>query len=448
MWRATGSTSARSPSRTARPTALGIDASSSAAVCGERLDLPRGALERRLEVGRSGRRAPASAIRCWARSSASASMGATLLSAPDGRRAELDYELPPELIAQRPLEPRDESRLLVYDRGDRARSSTAASRELPEELPPDELVVVNDTRVVPARLRLRRPAGGAVEVLLLERARTTGSGRRSPGRRGGCAPGCALGPVELARAARRAGAGWCGSRASRPARRRCRRTSTSRSPIPSATRPSTRDEPGSAAAPTAGLHFTPELARAARRRARHAARRPRHVPAGDGRRRSSEHELHGERYAVEPSAWERIAAADRVLAVGTTTVRVLETVARGGAARGPHDALRHAGLRVPAGRRAADELPPAALDAARARDGVRRRRGDARALPRSRSPSATASTRSATRCSSCDGAARDARHGSGTIRVPCATLPDRLEAGGGAGWPRESSPSVTRRART
>ena len=90
-----------------------------------------------------------------------------------------------------------------------------------------------------------------------------------------------------------------------------------------------------------------------------------------------EHVIHGERYEVAPAEWERIRAAERVLAVGTTTVRTLETLARGAPLAGPHRALHHAGLRVPARRRAADELPPAALDAARARDGVRGRRGDA-----------------------------------------------------------------------
>src|ERR671933_2055693 len=80
------------------------------------------------------------------------------------RLAELDYELPPELIAQRPADRRDASRLLVYDR------ATGAVRhrvfaDLPDELD-GELVVVNDTRVVPARIPIERPRG---EVLLLER---------------------------------------------------------------------------------------------------------------------------------------------------------------------------------------------------------------------------------------------------------------------------------------
>jgi S-adenosylmethionine:tRNA ribosyltransferase-isomerase len=78
--------------------------------------------------------------------------------------SELDYELPAELIAQHPPERRDDSRLLVYER----ESGEVRHRrfsELPDELAPDELVVVNDTRVLPARIRIERPRG---EVLLLE----------------------------------------------------------------------------------------------------------------------------------------------------------------------------------------------------------------------------------------------------------------------------------------
>ena len=83
------------------------------------------------------------------------------------RSAELDYELPSELIAQHPAERRDASRLLVYERPTGAIRHRVFS-ELPDELG-GELVVVNDTRVVPARLRLQRATGGFVEVLLLER---------------------------------------------------------------------------------------------------------------------------------------------------------------------------------------------------------------------------------------------------------------------------------------
>jgi S-adenosylmethionine:tRNA ribosyltransferase-isomerase len=86
---------------------------------------------------------------------------------------------------------------------------------------------------------------------------------------------------------------------------------------------------GSAAAPTAGLHFTPQLLEALA-----PVRVTLHVGLDTFRPVTAstleEHDLHGERYSVEPAAWERIAAADRVLAVGTTTVRVLETLARTG----------------------------------------------------------------------------------------------------------------------
>src|SRR5918994_2648118 len=84
-----------------------------------------------------------------------------------------EYELPPELIAQGPAERRDESRLLVYERASGEVRHRRFS-ELPEELAPDELVVVNETRVLPARLRLKRPGGGEAEVLLLERVGANG----------------------------------------------------------------------------------------------------------------------------------------------------------------------------------------------------------------------------------------------------------------------------------
>jgi S-adenosylmethionine:tRNA ribosyltransferase-isomerase len=87
-------------------------------------------------------------------------------------------------------------------------------------------------------------------------------------------------------------------------------------------------ESGSAAAPTAGLHFTPELlARIDPVRVTLHVGLDTFRPIGE--ERLEEHTVHGERYEVEPAAWERIRAAERVLAVGTTTLRVLETVARG-----------------------------------------------------------------------------------------------------------------------
>ncbi|MBA2332913.1 MAG: tRNA preQ1(34) S-adenosylmethionine ribosyltransferase-isomerase QueA [Actinobacteria bacterium] len=238
---------------------------------------------------------------------------------------ELEYELPSELIAQRPAEHRDGSRLLVYDRASGAVRHRVFA-ELWEELH-GELVVVNDTRVVPARLDLRRASGGAAEVLLLERLGDDGTWEAlaRPSRR--LHSGDRLGPVELLESL---GAGrW---------RVRLDGDPNGETPLPPYITEPLADpgryqtiyanEAGSAAAPTAGLHFTPELLRRL-----DVERVTLHVGLDTFRPLTAstleEHELHGERYAVRPDAWERIAAADRVLAIGTTSVRVLETLARG-----------------------------------------------------------------------------------------------------------------------
>src|ERR671937_560776 len=107
--------------------------------------------------------------------------------------SELDYDLPPELIAQRPLERRDDSRLLVYERAS-GRVRHCRFTELPDELEPDELVVVNDSRVIRARIPIERPRG---EVLLLERTGGDGlwEGLARPTRR--LRAGRRYGPVAL-----------------------------------------------------------------------------------------------------------------------------------------------------------------------------------------------------------------------------------------------------------
>jgi S-adenosylmethionine:tRNA ribosyltransferase-isomerase len=242
------------------------------------------------------------------------------------RTSELDYDLPSELIAQHPLSERDASRLLVYDRstGD---VRHRMFRELPGELVPGDLVVVNDTRVIPARLRLRRPGGGEAEVLLLEEVESgLWEALARPSRR--LRRGMRLGPVELLESL---GDGrW---------RLRLEGEPAGEAPLPpyiteqlgDPERYQTvyADEAGSAAAPTAGLHFTPGLL------ARLEVERiTLHVGLDTFRPITAAtlagHEIHSERYLVSPAAWERIRAAPRVVAVGTTTVRVLETLARGG----------------------------------------------------------------------------------------------------------------------
>jgi S-adenosylmethionine:tRNA ribosyltransferase-isomerase len=249
------------------------------------------------------------------------------------RATELEYDLPAELVAQRPVEPRDAARMLVYDRATQ-RVRHRRVRDLPHELD-GHLVVVNDTRVVPARLPLRRATGGEVELLLLERredgvweALARPSRRLRAGER--LAPRdtvSAGGDIELVEPL---GEGrWLVRPEAEP---------HGEVPLPPYIHESLddperyqtvyADEAGSAAAPTAGLH----LSRGLLDRLDHVAVTL-HVGLDTFRPLTSEtleeHALHGERYRVAPEAWARIEAAERVLAVGTTTTRVLETLARG-----------------------------------------------------------------------------------------------------------------------
>jgi S-adenosylmethionine:tRNA ribosyltransferase-isomerase len=257
------------------------------------------------------------------------------------RASELDYDLPAELIAQHPATRRDASRLLVADRATGAVRHRTFS-DLPEEVG-GYLAVVNDTRVVPARLHLRRETGGAVEVLLLEplgdgiwEALARPSRRLRPGERlEPCDTASRGSSVELVEAL--GGGRW---------RVRVEGDPLGELPLPPYIHERPADperyqtvyarELGSAAAPTAGLHFSPDvLARL------DVERITLHVGLDTFRPLTAdtleEHELHGERYAVEPAAWTRIEAAERVLAVGTTTTRVLETLARGAAPDGRSD---------------------------------------------------------------------------------------------------------------
>ena len=230
----------------------------------------------------------------------------------------LDYELPADLVAQHPPGRRDEARLLVCDRvtGDVRHRSVA---DLPDEAG-GRLVVVNDTRVVPARLAVRRASRGAVEVLLVERiADDTWEALARPSRRlrvGETLEGDG-GSVELLESL--GGGRW---------RILLRGAPHGELPLPPYIHERLADperyqtvyatETGSAAAPTAGLHFTPELlARVAHERIT----------------------LHVGLDTFRP------VTAEQVLAVGTTTTRVLETVARGGPLGGRSDLFITPGFR-------------------------------------------------------------------------------------------------------
>ncbi len=239
---------------------------------------------------------------------------------------ELEYDLPQELIAQHPAPQRDESRLLVFRRAT-GEVSHHAFRELPG-LIDSALVVVNDTRVVPARIPIEQPRG---EVLLLEPvggeiwealARPTRKLRA----------GDRHGAVELLE---HLGEGRWRVRLDGEPDGAVPLPPYITEPLGDAERYQTvyARRPGSVAAPTAGLHFTPDvLARV------DVERVTLHVGLDTFRPLNEEvleeHAMHGERYSVEPAAWKRIRAGERALAVGTTTTRVLETVAAGGPCAG------------------------------------------------------------------------------------------------------------------
>ena len=299
-----------------------------------------------------------------------------------------------ELIAQHPLDRRDDSRLLVYSRAT-GEIRHRAFRDLPGELPAGTLV---------GRERHARRAGadprssGRGARCCCSSGSAARSGRGSRGRRGGCGRGGGTGRSSCSSTSARGGGG-CGSTASRRARRRCRRTSPSRSATPSATRRSTRRRPGSAAAPTAGLHFTPELL------ARLDVERVTlHVGLDTFRplavERVEEHPLHGERYEV---AARGVGADPRRRSACSRSGRRRCGCSRRSRAARRSPAAPSCSSRPGFEFRRVDalltnfHLPRSTLLAlVMAFAGVER---DARRSTGSRSRSGTASTRSATRCS-------------------------------------------------
>jgi S-adenosylmethionine:tRNA ribosyltransferase-isomerase len=260
------------------------------------------------------------------------------------RRADFSYELPAELIAQRPLPERAASRLLVLD-GASGAISDRSFRELPDLLAPGDLLVFNDTRVLPARVHGRKPTGGAVEILL---ERITGPRRVLAHARAskGLRPGTV---VELPGGARATAAGRAGDLFEFELDREVgpyfeRHGSMPLPPyIAREAEQADRDryqtvfarEPGAVAAPTAGLHFDARMLEELERCGIATTRLTLHVGAGTFQPVRAddirEHRMHSEWACVPTGAIEAIAAArrrgGRVVAVGTTVVRSLETAA-------------------------------------------------------------------------------------------------------------------------
>ena len=279
--------------------------------------------------------------------------------------ADFDYDLPDERIAQTPIEPRDSARLLVA--GDPIRHLHVT--DLPDLLLPGDLVVVNETRVIPARLKLKRATGGAAEVLLLEAtngARTEWEALVRPGKKLRIGEELLAGDRPLVRIGERTEAGDTFSVTLLGPTDGATSLDTLEThgemPLPPYITARLDDperyqtvyarEPGSAAAPTAGLHFTPELfERLDERGIRRAAVEL--VVGLDTFQPIStddplDHPMHTERYRVPPETMQACldtrAAGGRVVAVGTTAVRALESAAKSGELSGRTKLFIHQGF--------------------------------------------------------------------------------------------------------
>jgi S-adenosylmethionine:tRNA ribosyltransferase-isomerase len=263
------------------------------------------------------------------------------------KKSDFYYELPQELIAQTPLANRDGSRLLVLPK---SKGDLRHERfyDLPALLLPGDLLVVNDSKVLPARLLGQKlPHGAAIEFLLLERKeKDVWEILVRPGRKAGVGARFSFGGgrligeiIALAKDGNRL------ARFEYDGDFYAVLDEIGRMPLPpyitreleSKNRYQTvyAREPGSAAAPTAGLHFTPELFERLRQRGVGIANVTLHVGLGTFRpvkvEDVSKHIMHEERFELSPKTADAINATKesggRVISVGTTSCRTLEAVA-------------------------------------------------------------------------------------------------------------------------
>ena len=259
------------------------------------------------------------------------------------------YDLPEERIAQTPVEPRDHSRLMVLHRNDGS-IEHRHFYDIIDYLNPGDALVINETRVIPARLIGERPSGGACEILLLKQlAPKKWEAIVRPGKKLRTGAQVRFGGGRLV--ATIAEVKEDGGRIVDFA---CEGTMEAaldelgEMPLPPYIHEKLADreryqtvyarQEGSAAAPTAGLHFTPELMERIRAKGVDIVPVLLHVGLGTFRpvkvENVEEHEMHSEYYEVSPDAARRINAArergGRVIAVGTTSVRSLESAAANG----------------------------------------------------------------------------------------------------------------------
>ena len=272
--------------------------------------------------------------------------------------SELDYELPEDLIAQSPAEPRDASRLMVVDVG-RNTITHHTFRDLPDFLRPGDALILNETKVIPARVEARKPTGGAIELLFLKDLGPDLDGAwevlARPSKR--LRPGLTLSAGgERLRLVKSLGNGhWAVSGPNLPGLLR----RSGRMPLPPYIRPTPDTEEryqtiyarneGSAAAPTAGFHFTERVLGEAEQAGADIARITLHVGVGTfmpvRTERLEEHAMHAEHYNVPPEAAQIVKGARRVVAAGTTVARTLETWAATGETEGESELFVYPGYR-------------------------------------------------------------------------------------------------------
>jgi S-adenosylmethionine:tRNA ribosyltransferase-isomerase len=269
--------------------------------------------------------------------------------------SEFDYELPAELIAQHPVPQRSASRLLHLDAG--GTLTDRAFADLPGLVDERDVLVLNDTRVVKARLFGRKPTGGRVEIFV---ERITGARDALALLRAGHAP--KPGTDVLVGDVRASVLGREGEmyrvQFSQDVERVLEQHGSV--PLPPYIRhtPSSEDAeryqtvyaaaPGAVAAPTAGLHFDEKVLQAVKARGADVRKITLHVGFGTFQPLRVEeveaHRMHRERYYIAPATWNAI-SAKRVLAVGTTSLRAIEAAAQSGRLEGETDLFIYPGFR-------------------------------------------------------------------------------------------------------
>lgn len=255
------------------------------------------------------------------------------------------YDLPEELIAQTPVEPRDSSRLLVYDRKT-DKVEHKIFRDVADIFSKNDLLVVNNTKVYPARIYATTPFGGKMEILLLKRLNLTEwETLVKPGKKAKIGSTFTVNDKLSFEVIGNAEGGGRTIRFKFDGVFEDILNSVGEMPLPPYIHEKLKDgtryqtvyckKEGSAAAPTAGLHFTKELIQKLKDNGVEFAEVTLNVGLGTFRpvkaENIEEHEMHSEYYSVDEANAEKINAAKkagkRIVAVGTTSVRTLESIA-------------------------------------------------------------------------------------------------------------------------